>query len=51
MLLVFPLTYQVREKKILRMMYNKKHDKIRTEYQLDLYINKIYRLIIDSYIN
>jgi hypothetical protein len=51
MLLVFPLTYQVRERKILRMMYNKKHDKIRTEYQLDLYINKIYRLIIDSDMN
>ena len=32
-------------------MYNKKHDKIRTEYQLDLYINKIYRLIIDSDMN
>ena len=50
-ILMFPLTYQIRERKILRMLYNKRHDKMKTEYQLDIYINKMYCLIIDSEIN
>lgn len=45
--LIFPATKQMRESKILNKIYNKKHDKIKSEYELDIFIHKLYRLIID----
>ena len=45
--LMYPLASQVRNQKITKMIFNKKHDKIKNEYDLDIFIHKLYRLIID----
>lgn len=37
--------------KIQRKIFNKKHDKIKSEYELDIFIHKLYRLIIDQSVN
>ena len=49
--LLFPTVHQIRETKIQRKIFTKKHDKIKSEYELDLFIHKLYRLIIDQHIN
>lgn len=46
-ILIFPTVHQLRETKITKKIFSKKHDKIKSEYELDLYIHKLYRLIID----
>jgi hypothetical protein len=51
LVLLFPTVHQIRETKIQRKIFTKKHDKIKSEYELDLYIHKLYRLIIDQHIN
>ena len=48
---MFPVAKQLREMKIQRKIFNKKHDKIKSEYELDLYVHKLYRLIIDQHVN
>ena len=30
-----------------KKIFNKKHDKIKSEYELDIYLHKLYTLIID----
>ena len=50
-ILMFPTVHQLRETKITKKIFSKKHDKIKSEYELDLYIHKLYRLIIDQHIN
>jgi hypothetical protein len=47
LILIFPSVHQLRETKITKKIFSKKHDKIKSEYELDLYIHKLYRLIID----
>jgi len=48
LVLIYPATKQIRESKIQNKIFNKKHDKIKSEYELDIYIYKLYRLIIDQ---
>lgn len=49
--LLFPAVHQIRETKIQKKIFTKKHDKIKSEYELDLFIHKLYRLIIDQHVN
>lgn len=49
--LIFPATKQIRDNKIQKKIFNKKHDKIKSEYELDIFIHKLYRLIIDQHVN
>jgi hypothetical protein len=50
-ILIFPATHQLRELKIEKKIFTKKHDKIRSEFEIDLFIHKLYRLIIDQHVN
>ena len=45
--LIFPAARQIRTQAINNKIFQKKHDKIKSEYELDLYIHKLSRLIID----
>jgi hypothetical protein len=51
LVLMFPAVHQIRETKITTKIFTKKHDKIKSEYELDLFIHKLYRLIIDQHVN
>ena len=37
--------------KIQRKIFSRKHDQIKSEFELDIYIHKLYRLIIDQQVN
>ena len=44
-LIIIPLVKNLREKNICRMIFEYKHDKIKEEYELDIYIKKILDLM------
>ena len=48
LILIYPATKQIRTNRIQKKIFNKKHDKIKSEYELDIFIHKFYRLIIDQ---
>ncbi|MDR3549596.1 MAG: hypothetical protein P4M11_15230 [Candidatus Pacebacteria bacterium] len=47
-LIIIPLVRNLREKAICRMLFEYKHDKIKDEHELDLYIKKIIDLMSDQ---
>ena len=49
--LIFPATWQVRNHEIEKKLFERKHDKIKSEYELDIYIHKLTRLMIDQHVN
>ena len=45
MVIIYPLVKNLREKKIYNNIFMYKYDKIKNEYELDLYMNKLMELI------
>ena len=42
---------QIKHSKIESKLFNKKHDKIKSEYDLDIFMHNLHRLIIDQHFN
>ena len=47
LILIYPATRQIRAAKLQHKIFKTKHDKIKSEFELDTYIHKLYRLTID----
>jgi PAS domain S-box-containing protein len=47
-IIILPLVKNIREKKIYQKVFDYRHDKIKSEYELDIYMNKLSNLSTDQ---
>ncbi len=47
-LIIIPLVYNLRDKYVHKVLFESRHDKIRDEHELDLYVKKVLDLLTDQ---